>query len=294
MDPASIRTIAVLGAGIMGAGIAHIAAVAGYQTRLQDVGRGPAEAALTRIRKNLEKAASLGKMRPEDAEAAAGRIQLFTTWEEAAGPADLVIEAVPEKIELKLEVFRTLDRVTAPHTILATNTSSMSVTELAAATRHPAQVCGMHFFNPVHLMKLIEVVRGLETSDETIDAARAVSTAMGKEWVVVKDYAGFATSRINALIGNEAFAMLEAGIASARDIDKALKLGLNHPMGPFEMIDLVGLDTRLSILRYLHQSLGERFRPSPLLEKYVQAGRLGRKVGRGVYEYPDAVGSTER
>lgn len=284
----TIQTVTVLGAGIMGTGIAQVFATAGFATRLQDTGAGPLDKALTRIRQNLDKAQALGKISADDRAASLQRISTHFDWAEAAGPSDLVIEAVPERLELKLEVFRTLDRHCAPHTILATNTSSMSVTEIAAATARPAQVVGLHFFNPVHLMKLVEIVRGLETNDATVAASLDVCRRIAKEGVVIKDYAGFVTTRINALIGNEAFAMLEAGIGTAEDIDKALKLGLNHPMGPFEMIDLVGLDTRLSILRYLHQHLGERFRPAPLLEKMVQAGRLGRKVGRGVYTYEKA------
>jgi 3-hydroxybutyryl-CoA dehydrogenase len=196
-----------------------------------------------------------------------------------------VIEAVPEKIELKLELFAALDRHAPKHAVLASNTSSLSVTEMAAVTSRPAQVVGMHFFNPVHRMKLLEVVRALQTSDATLDAACAAGVAMGKECVVVRESPGFVTTRINAMIGNEAFYMLQEGVASARDIDKALKLGLNHPMGPFELVDLVGLDTRLAILRFLHRTLGEKFRPCPLMEQYVAAGRLGRKSGRGVYEY---------
>jgi len=199
--------------------------------------------------------------------------------------ADLVIEAVPEDMRLKLELFGKLDRLTPPGALLASNTSSLSVTEMAGATGRPTQVVGMHFFNPVHRMKLLEVVRGLETSDATIAAAIEVGERMGKECVVVRESPGFVTSRINAMIGNEAFYMLQEGVASARDIDKALKLGLNHPMGPFELVDLVGLDTRLSILRFLHRTLGEKFRPCPLLEQYVAAGRMGRKSGRGVYDY---------
>jgi 3-hydroxybutyryl-CoA dehydrogenase len=176
--------------------------------------------------------------------------------------------------------------VCAADVIFASNTSALSITEMAGATRRPEQFIGMHFFNPVHKMKLVEIIRGLETIDETFRIAESVSQQMGKETVEVKESPGFVTSRINALIGNEAFYMLQEGIASARDIDKALKLGLNHPMGPFEMIDLVGLDTRLSILKFLHQTLGEKYRPCPLLVKYVKAGRLGKKVGKGVYEYP--------
>jgi len=174
----------------------------------------------------------------------------------------------------------------APGAIIATNTSSLSITELAASSDRPKRFVGMHFFNPVHRMRLVELIRGLETDDDALRMVHDVSAAMGKETVVVRESPGFVTSRVNVLIGNEAFAMLETGVASARDIDKALKLGLNHPMGPFEMIDLVGLDTRLFILEYLHHALGERFRPNPLHVQYVKAGRLGRKVGRGVYDYP--------
>jgi 3-hydroxybutyryl-CoA dehydrogenase len=195
---------------------------------------------------------------------------------------------VPESVALKAEVYQGL----APHlgrdAILATNTSSLSVSELGATSDRPDRFLGMHFFNPVHRMRLIELIRGLETDEETVRLVEEVSRAMGKETVQVRESPGFVTSRVNVLIGNEAFAMLETGVASARDIDKALKLGLNHPMGPFEMVDLVGLDTRLFILEYLHQALGERFRPNPLHVQYVKAGRLGRKVGRGVYEYPPA------
>jgi 3-hydroxybutyryl-CoA dehydrogenase len=178
--------------------------------------------------------------------------------------------------------------VMKPEAILATNTSSLSITEMAAATRRAPQVVGMHYFNPVHRMKLLEVIRGLETSEQTIVSVLSVGEKMGKECVVVRESPGFVTSRINAMIGNEAFYMLQEGVASARDIDRALKLGLNHPMGPFELVDLVGLDTRLSILRFLHRTLGEKFKPCPLIEQYVAAGRLGRKVGRGVYDYSES------
>src|SRR5262249_9638130 len=180
-----------------------------------------------------------------------------------------------------------LDKICRPHTILATNTSSLSVTEIAAVTYRAPKCLGMHFFNPVHKMKLLEIVRALETDSDTLSAAQEVGRRMGKEVVVVKESPGFITSRINAMIGNEAFYMLQEGVASAADIDKALKLGLNHPMGPFELVDLVGLDTRLHILEYLHKALGDKFRPSPLLIQYVKAGRLGRKSGRGVFEYPE-------
>ena len=202
-----------------------------------------------------------------------------------AQKADLIIEAVTEDLELKRKVFRTLDEASPPHTILATNTSAKSITEIAGMTKRPEKVIGLHFFNPVHLMKLVEIIKGLETSEETFRASEAACKKMGKETVSINEYPGFVTSRINAMIGNEAFYMLEQGLGSPEDIDKALKLGLNHPMGPFELIDVVGLDTRLKVLEYLHQSLGEKYRPAPLLVKYVKAGRLGRKVGKGVYEY---------
>jgi len=284
MSP-SIETIAVLGAGTMGRGIAHVAALAGYTTHLRDVGQEILDAARRSIEKNLDKGISLGKVESEDAEAALGRLSLHTDLGEAVTDADLVIEAIPEDVQLKIDTFRTVEQAAPDRALFATNTSGLSVTEIAAATGRPERFAGMHFFNPVHIMRLVELVRGLETSDATIEILTQVSHAMGKQVVTVNEAPGFVTSRINAMIGNEAFRMLEQGVASPEDIDTALKLGLNHPMGPFEMVDLVGLDVRLSILRYLHQTLGETYRPSRLMVQYVQAGRLGRKVGRGVYEY---------
>jgi 3-hydroxybutyryl-CoA dehydrogenase len=282
-----IRTIAVVGAGIMGRGIAHVAALGGFQTVLNDVSDELLRQALGKIQAELTKGVQIGKVTSADAGAILGRIKLETDLGRAASNADLVIEAAPEKIDVKLDLFARLDQFSPEHTILASNTSALSITEMASATNRPRLFIGMHFFNPVHKMKLVEIIRGLETSDETFEVAEAVSKQMGKETVEVKESPGFVTSRINALIGNEAFYMLQEGIATARDIDKALKLGLNHPMGPFEMIDLVGLDTRLSILTFLHQTLGEKYRPCPLLVKYVKAGRLGKKVGKGVYDYSE-------
>ena len=197
----------------------------------------------------------------------------------------MVHEAIPEKNDLQLSTFTEVERHAPADAVLATNTSALSITEMAAVLQKPARVAGMHFFNPVHRMKLVEIVRALESSEETLQAIETVARRMGKDTVIIRESPGFVTSRINAMIGNEAFYMLQEGVASARDIDKALKLGLNHPMGPFELVDLVGLDTRLSILQYLHRTLGEKFRPCPLLEQHVRAGRLGRKVGRGVYDY---------
>lgn len=282
----SIRTVGVIGAGTMGRGIAYVSAVGGYQTFLFDAAAAQVEAGLATIRKDLDKAVEKSLLTREAAAAALGRIVPCTILEQAGRESDLVIEAVPENMALKIETFQRLEPRCPAGTIFATNTSALSVTEMAAATGRPFAVIGLHFFNPVPRMKLLEVVRGLETSDATVDACREVGVAMGKEVVVVNESPGFITTRINALIGNEAFTMLNEGVASAREIDKALKLGLNHPMGPFEMVDLVGLDVRLAILQHLHATLGEKFKPSPLMVKYVKAGRLGRKVGRGVYDYP--------
>jgi len=276
----TVHTITVLGAGIMGRGIAYASAWGGFRTVLQDTSQEALDRATSEITALFEKGVATGKLVEADAVAARKRISTARALEESAREADLVVEAVPESIELKVQIFAALDRATRPGAVLASNTSSLSITEMAAVTRRPQHVLGMHFFNPVHRMKL------LETGDDAIATALMVGEKMGKEGVVVRESPGFVTSRINAMIGNEAFYMLQEGVASARDIDKALKLGLNHPMGPFELVDLVGLDTRLSILRFLHRTLGEKFRPCPLMEQYVAAGRLGRKSGRGVYEYP--------
>ncbi len=285
---AEVKTIAVIGAGIMGRGIAHAAALGGYRTILEDLLPGALRKAESAIRANLDKAVELGKVTAPDADAALRRLEYAGSVEEAAREADLVIEAVPEEMESKIEIFTLLDKICRPTTMLASNTSSLSVTEIASVTYRAKKCVGMHFFNPVHKMKLLEVVRALETDEDTLATAVEVGKRMRKEVVVIKESPGFITSRINAMIGNEAFYMLQEGIASAADIDKALKLGLNHPMGPFELVDLVGLDTRLSILEYLHKSLGDKYRPAPLLVQYVKGGRLGRKSGRGVYEYPEA------
>jgi 3-hydroxybutyryl-CoA dehydrogenase len=284
---AAIQTIAVIGAGIMGRGIAHAAALGGYHTILEDLLPNALRKAETEIRANLDKAVELKKVTAADADSAFNRLEYAGSVEEAARQADLVIEAVPEEMESKIEIFTLLDKICRPTTILASNTSSLSVTEIASVTYRAKRCIGMHFFNPVHKMKLLEVVRALETDEDTLNTAVEVGRRMGKEVVVIRESPGFITSRINAMIGNEAFYMLQEGIASPADIDKALKLGLNHPMGPFELVDLVGLDTRLNILEYLHKSLGEKYRPAPLLVQYVKAGRLGRKSGRGVYEYPE-------
>jgi 3-hydroxybutyryl-CoA dehydrogenase len=283
----SIQSIGVVGAGTMGRGIAYVSALGGYRTFLFDTQPGQIDGAMNTIRRDFDKAVEKGLVTREAADAALERLVPCTQLEQAGRESDLVIEAVPESMALKIELFQKLEPRCPGGTIFATNTSALSITEMAAATGRPHSVIGLHFFNPVPRMKLLEIVRGLETSDATVDVCREVGVRMGKEIAVVSESPGFITSRINAMIGNEAFYMLESGVASAAEIDRALKLGLNHPMGPFEMVDLVGLDVRLSILNYLHSALGEKFRPCPLLVKYVKAGRYGRKVGRGVYEYDE-------
>ncbi|MEM7051961.1 MAG: 3-hydroxyacyl-CoA dehydrogenase NAD-binding domain-containing protein [Acidobacteriota bacterium] len=283
----SIQTITVLGAGTMGLGIAHVSALAGYSTQLFDVDAEALERARRRIERNLDKGVQLGKVAADDASAARQRLHTGSDLAAAVGDSDLVIEAVPESMSLKVELFTECHRLAPPAATFASNTSGLSITEMATASGRPQRFAGMHFFNPVHLMRLIELVRGLETSEATLDLLQAVSERMGKTVVRVNEAPGFVTSRINALIGNEAFRMLQEGVASAEDIDTALKLGLNHPMGPFEMVDLVGLDVRFSILQHLHRTLGETYRPNILIEQYVKAGRLGRKVGKGVYEYDE-------
>jgi 3-hydroxybutyryl-CoA dehydrogenase len=281
----TISRIAVLGAGTMGHGIAHASMAAGYQTALFDLSPQMLDQAKRSIGTIVQRGVELGKVPAAEADAILGRLTSSTTLADAVGNADMVIEAIPEKIELKLSTFAAVQVHAAAAAVLATNTSALSITEIAAVLDDPGRLAGMHFFNPVHRMKLVEIVRALESRQDTLDAIDRVARRMGKETVLVRESPGFVTSRINVLIGNEAFYMLQEGVASARDIDKALKLGLNHPMGPFELVDLVGLDTRLSILQYLHRTLGEKFRPCPLLEQHVRAGRLGKKVGRGVFDY---------
>ena len=282
-----VKTIGVIGAGTMGRGIAYAAAYGGYRTILEDVSPEMLEQGIAYICQNLQEGVARGKVTEEQRKIALANVTTSRSVEDLCREADLLIEAVPEEMEVKLEIFTIFDKFARPGAILASNTSSLSITELAAITFRAENCIGMHFFNPVPKMKLLEIVRALETSEAIVQACAEVGRRMGKEVVVIRESPGFITSRINAMIGNEAFYMLQEGIASAEDIDKALKLGLNHPMGPFELVDLVGLDVRLNILEYLHRTLGEKYRPSPLLSQYVKAGRLGRKSGRGVYDYGD-------
>jgi 3-hydroxybutyryl-CoA dehydrogenase len=280
-----VKTIAVIGAGTMGRGVAYAAALGGYQTILEDVSDSVLAKALAWIRDAFDEGVRRGKIEPATRDAALGRITTSLVADEAIRDAELIIEAVPEELEMKLELFTIFDKFAKPGAIFASNTSSLSISDFTDIVIARDRCIGMHFFNPVPKMRLVEIVRTPHTSDDTVATCLAVAHRMHKETVIVHEAPGFITSRINALIGNEAFAMLEAGIASAADIDKAVKLGLNHPMGPFEMVDLVGLDVRLRILEYLHRTLGEKYRPSPLLRQYVEEGRLGRKTGRGVYDY---------
>ncbi len=281
----NVKTIAVIGAGTMGRGIAQVSATAGFRTRLYDVSAEALGQALADIERNLEKGRQLDKVSEEQFRSGREMLETRTGLEEAVSTADFIIEAVPEDAGLKAELFERCDASAPAHAVFATNTSSLAISEIGVALKDPSRLIGMHFFNPVHIMRLVEIVLTSSTSPVACAVTESVAHRMGKDTVQVRESPGFVTTRLNALIGNEAFWMLHDGVASARDIDKAVKLGLNHPMGPFELIDLVGLDTRLSILRFLHERLGEKYRPCPLLEEYVRQGRLGRKVGRGVYEY---------
>lgn len=282
-----VEKITVVGAGIMGRGIAYVSALAGIRTTLVDVSVQQLEHAVRHVERTADKGIEIGKVTAEKKTALLECLYTSTDLKASVRNCDLFIEAVPETRRVKKTVLEQVGEYASKETVLTSNTSTISPTELASFTNRPEQFAVMHFFNPVHRMRLVEMVKGLETSDETIQIIRQAAEKMGKETVEVSEFPGFVTSRISALVGNEAFHMLQEGVASARDIDKAVKLGLNYPMGPFELADLVGLDTRLNNLRYLQETLGEKYRPAPLLEQYVTSGRLGRKAGRGVYHYTD-------
>ncbi len=280
-----IKRVAVVGAGIMGSGIAQVSAQAGFQVFVTDLEDKFLQRALESIRTSLARMKGKGKITEAEADRILERIKLTLDLNEAVSNSDLVIEAVPEDLNLKQRIFRQLDDVCLPHTILATNTSTISITAIASATRRPEKVLGMHFANPVPIMKGVELIKGLDTSEETMEIAKKVVEVMGKGYYVCKDAPGFIGNRTFPLFLNEAFNVLWEGIASAEDIDKGAKLSFNHPMGPLELADLIGLDQLLKGLEYLHKELGEKYRPSPLLKKLVAAGYYGRKAGRGVYEY---------
>ena len=282
----TIRHIAVIGAGTMGHGIAYVALAAGYEVHLTDADPGTLTMGVRRIGEAFDRAIERGKATPESRDAALRRLVASPGAQEAAAGADVVIEAVPERLDLKQTIFRDLERVVAPEVILGSNTSSLSITRIAEGLGHPERVIGLHFFNPVPVMKLLEIVRGARTTDAVVRAARELATSLGKTAIVVRDTPGFATSRLGVVLGLEAIRMLEQGIASAEDIDRAMELGYNHPMGPLRLTDVVGLDVRLAIAEHLYATLGDdTYRPPALLRQLVSAGRLGRKSGRGFYSW---------
>tara|TARA_B000000441_G_C21736237_1_gene350078 strand:+ start:57 stop:944 length:888 start_codon:yes stop_codon:yes gene_type:complete len=290
----TIRTVAVIGAGTMGAGIAQVCAQAGWKTRLFDAFPDGLEAGMNRIDTFWDKGISRGKTTAEQKETWSQHLAPFSELADAVNGVDLVIEAVPEILELKQRIFADLDRLAPKDAILGTNTSGLKISDIANATSRPEKVIGMHFFNPVPIMKLLELVKHDTVADSTIEVAREVGQAMGKSCILVNDVPGFATSRLGVVLGNEAIRMLADGVASAADIDTAMRLGYKHPMGPLELTDLVGLDVRRDILNNLAEAFDdESYRPHPLLNKLVEAGELGKKTGKGFYEWTDD-GKSER
>jgi len=287
MHLGDVRTIAVIGAGTMGAGIAQACAAAGFQVTMRDIEQRFVDAGFRRIRDPLMKRVEKGKMASAEVEAILSKIRGVVDLKDAVAGAHVVIEAVFEKMEIKKELYAELDRICPPEVVFASNTSSLSITEMANATKRPDRIVGMHFFNPAPVMKLVEVIRASETSDDTVRLIKDLCGRLGKEAVEVKEAPGFVVNRLLVPMMNEAFNLLQEGVASAEDIDKAMKLGTNMPMGPFELADYTGLDIGLDVMEVLFRETGDpKFRPSTLLRKYVRAGRLGRKTGRGVYEYP--------
>lgn len=279
------RKVIVVGAGLMGTGIAYTFASSGFEVALIDSNPQAAESAFKKIKVLLEEGVTRGKIDQQTVEEAQSRISIDEALNENHADAVLLVETASEVLEVKQSIMWQADNLLNASALLATNTSALSISEIASATSRADHVIGMHFFNPVHKMKLVELIRGVDTSDDTLMATKGLVEAIGKKSITVNEAPGFTTSRISALLGNEAMYMLAEGVASAEDIDTSLRMAFNHPMGPLELGDLTGWDTRLKVLQYLHQTLGEKFRPCPLIIKMVKAGRHGRKTGRGVYEY---------
>jgi 3-hydroxybutyryl-CoA dehydrogenase len=281
----TIQTIAVIGAGTMGHGIAQVAAAAGFKVLLSDVDRESLARGVAAIERNLDKGIQLGKLTEEDRDRTLQQIH-GTTSLAACAAGDMIIEAAPEKLDLKQDILRQIESASDHPFIFASNTSSLSITELASSSKRPEAVIGMHFFNPVHIMKLVEIVVGKKTSAETVETVTSIGRKLRKEPIIVKDVPGFASSRLGVALGLEAMRMFEQGVASAKDIDTAMELGYNHPMGPLKLTDLVGLDVRLNIAEYLHRELGsETFRPPEVLRRMVSEGKLGKKTGQGFYDW---------
>lgn len=285
----SAERVAVIGAGTMGQGIAYVAAVAGHEVTISDAAPGSLSRAMDAIRRSLRTGVERGKIPPEVHDASLARIVPRANLADGVRGASIVVEAVPEDLELKRALFADIE-ATAPETaLLASNTSSLSITEIASAVRTPERVVGLHFFNPVHAMKLIEIVRGRSTSEATVQRAQAFAASLGKTSIVVQDAPGFATSRLGVVLGLEAMRMLEQGVASAEDIDTAMRLGYNHPVGPLRLTDIVGLDVRLAIADHLHATLGgDTYRAPDVLRRLVSEGKLGKKTGEGFYRWPAA------
>ncbi len=280
-----IKKICVLGAGLMGNGIAQVCAQAGYQVAMRDIEQRFIDNGMNTIKKNLNREVEKGKRTQEDMKAVLGRIKPVLDLKEAAADADIVVEVILEVMEAKKKVYAELEAIAKPGCLFFTNTSGLSITEMASQTKRPDKFIGTHFFNPVPVMKLLEVIRGYQTSDETLEIAKAWGKSLGKEVIVVNEAPAFAVNRLLCVMLNEAFFALGEGVASAEDIDKGMVLGCNHPIGPLKLADMVGLDTLLRIMEGLRREMGDKYIPAPLLVKLVRAGRFGMKTGKGVYEY---------